>query len=202
MEILIENIVSQKRTNNCKLHLSDGRVFTISYDIIMQFKLSKNLQINQDLLNDVLNAQSIINAKQTAYNYVSYKPRTENEVRVKLQEKGYNSDVVETTIQFLVKFNYIDDYKIAKIISNSLVTRKNAGPLKIKMELKKKGINNYIIEDILRELDDEKDYYATALLAANKKMKMLAGKPTDKAKSSLYSYLQRQGFDFDIILHT
>jgi regulatory protein len=53
--------------------------------------------------------QDIINAKQAAYNYAAYKPRTEFQVRKRLKERGYEDNLVWEAIEFIKKFDLLDD---------------------------------------------------------------------------------------------
>jgi len=78
-------------------------------------------------------------------------------------------------------------------------TWKPKGVLAIKSELYKKGINEGLINEALKDADIGYDEYKVAKAIIEKKSKALKDINKLKRKKSLYSYLARRGFSFDVI---
>lgn len=195
----IKSINKRKRNNDCLILFADEREFVLSMDLVLKFNLSKDTEINEDEFQLIMKEQNLINAKQQAYNYASYKPRTAEQVKRKLKEKGHIDSIIFESLSFLSKFELINDDKFAKTFVNEYAQRKNAGPKKVEFELINKGIEPLVAKDaVYKNYPDEK-ILDLAMNAAQKKLKLVQNKPKDKKYRSIRDNLLRKGFDNDII---
>jgi len=64
---------------------------------------------------------------------------TTTELRKKLGENGFQSDVIEATLERLIKQNYQSDERFATLFAEQL-HRKNRGPMSISAKLSSRGI--------------------------------------------------------------
>mgnify|MGYP001024004460 FL=1 len=85
--MIIVSIVKVKRADKCQVQFDNGDFFVCSMDIVLKYKLSKGFDIDDELLNELIKEQRIIEVKQSAYNYASYKPRKTQQVIKKLKSK-------------------------------------------------------------------------------------------------------------------
>ncbi len=195
-------IQSIKRTkyNNCYTIFESGEKISLSMDIAVKYKLKVGLEIESLQFEKMCNEQKTIEAKRKAHNFISYRPRSEFEVRRKLKFLKYNSEVIENTISFLYEFDYLNDEKFALLFAKDIIKSKPAGKKKIQIELKKKGIEESIIDNTIAMLfEEEYDTYDLIRKATKKKLKQVAYKDIDKQKTSIMNFLQRQGFDYSDI---
>lgn len=195
----IISVKSRKNGQSCIIGFNDGESFECSYDLVLKYKLGINSIIPPKLLLDIKNEQNIYDAKQFAYNFVSYKPRTEKQIRQRLKDKGYNKFESDSAIEFLIKFDLVDDNKYAKQFISGYLKRKSAGKSKLISELIMKGIDKQLAQDALEEFYPHENTYEFALKATDKKLRIIRHKPLEKQKDSLIRYLQSSGFDWDII---
>ena len=107
--------------------------------------------------------------------------------------KNYQSEVIEDAIEYVKKFNYLNDERYAE---NYINYKSNSKSLRqIKMELLSKGIDSDIIERFIT--DDRSDKEALHNLI-KKKIKSFVEVDNDKI-NKLYSYLYRKGFSAELI---
>lgn len=198
-ELRIISVKAKKNGQSCLISFNNDDVLECSYDLVLKHHLSKNSYINSDLFSELQKEQRIYVLKQVAYNFVSYKPRTEKQIRLKLKEKGYDKSESDLAIEFLLKFDLVDDEKYAKQFISDYLKRKSAGKSKLISELIMKGIDKSLAKNVLNQYYPENAAYEIALRAANKKFKLIRNKTGEKQKSSLIKYLQFSGFDWDII---
>jgi SOS response regulatory protein OraA/RecX len=71
--------------------------------------------------------------------------------------------------------------------------------MKIMNELMKRGIDKDIITEAVKKYFPDENLYDIAMKAAQKKLRLLKNKPSDKAKVSLVNSLKLQGFPNNII---
>lgn len=196
---IITSIVQKKKSSKCKIYFIDESSFECSLDLVVKYALGKNKVIDDKLEKKILSEQRVFDIKQTALNYASYKKRTNFQVKNKLREKGFNSSEIKIAIEFLKEFNLIDDEIYAKNFINDYLQRKPCGKNKLSQELYKRGIPKDLIEKSIEKYFPDDMTYSLANKAAEKKLGAISYKSIEKQKMSLISFLQRQGFHWDII---
>ncbi len=196
-----QNIVTaivSKNKSNCAVYVNGVEDFVCDKDLVVKFRLSKGDELSEDLKNEIISEQRIYEAKQAAYNFVSYKPRTTFQVEQKLRKKNLSDEEIEIAIDFLKEFGHIDDEKYAETFCKDYIKRKNVGKKKMIYELGKRGIDKDLAETKVRELYPEESQRDFAMEAARKKLKKISHKPPQKRKNSLINHLKRLGFPWEI----
>ncbi|MFY9114678.1 MAG: regulatory protein RecX [Dethiobacteria bacterium] len=98
----------------------------------------------------VNNDQDYRNAWNKALRWLAYRQRSKNEMRDYLLRKGFGADTSTNVIRKLEEIGLLDDKEFARLwVEYSY--RKLKGSLKIRWELKEKGIDEEIIRDSLKE---------------------------------------------------
>ncbi|MBI5326164.1 MAG: RecX family transcriptional regulator [Ignavibacteriae bacterium] len=198
-ELRIISVKAKKNGQSCIICLNDGEAFECSYDLVLKFRLGNNSIISEKILQELKKEQRLYDAKQTAYNFVSYKPRTEKQIRQRLKIKGFENDEANSAIEFLIKFDLVDDIKYAKQFVSDYLKRKSTGKSKLLFELLKKGIDKSLAEDTIEKFYPEENTFEIAMKSIEKKLRLIRHKPMEKQKDSLIRYMQSSGFDWDII---
>lgn len=157
------------------------------------------MELTDELYKSISNEQNLLTAKQVAYNYATYKPRTKKQIIQKLKEKGFCSDDIAKSLVFLKEFKLYDDYHYAEMFVKDYLEKKPSGKQRIALELAKRGVPRNIIDDVLYSHFPDNDTLALARIATDKKLRSVSYKSQEKQRNSLVSYLQRQGFSWDII---
>lgn len=195
----ITNVEFQKyNKNRINIYLDNKFAFGLDYEIYLKYKLSKNMQLDDAFIEQILKSEDEAKALNLSLSYLSRRLKTEKEIVKKLNEKGYETSIIDKVISKLKSCNYIDDEQYCdKYIHDKMKFSKN-GINKIKVELYRKGINKDIISQKISSIDKEEEY-KRAYEIAEKKIKTY--KETDKYKirSKLFLFLSSKGFDFDTI---
>ncbi len=90
-----------------------------------------------------------------ALNLLSRFPKTEKEIRIKMYQKGYDSETVSAILERLKNENYLNDALFAESYFNSEVIRKGKPLFLIRQKLEMKGIDPKILDQLSYELADE-----------------------------------------------
>ncbi len=173
--------------------------FGCSMDLVLQYNLHKGKVVSPALRQELLEREEMMKLKRRALDYATYKPRTAEQVRRKMIEKGYAPEEAAFAVAFLEEFGYVDDRQYARMFVRDLLARKAVGRRKLAEELAKRGVQKFDVEDVLTEVFPHDEIAELALRAAEKKMRSLESKPVEKRKPTLVQYLQRQGFAWDVI---
>ena len=131
-------------------------------------------------------------AKTKVLKYISFKKRTENEVRLKFN-KIIEDDLLNDTIEELKENGYIDDYKYIKRAVNEFMALKNLSIKEVKYKLLSKGINKNILDDYFSEnIDMLKNYEVQSA-------KNIANKKSNLEKEEIITYLRKKGYESESI---
>lgn len=131
-------------------------------------------------------------AKTKILKYISFKKRTENEVRLKFN-KVINQELLDDAIEELKENGYIDDNKYIVRAINEFMALKNLSIKEIKYKLMTKGINKNLIDNYI---SNNKDILVDYEL---KSAKNIAIKKSNLEKEEIKNYLMKKGFALDSI---
>ena len=193
--------VKQKnqRTTNCIITFKDELnilELELSMDLVVRERLSANTEISNALYEQLVVEQKNINAKQKAFNYVSYRKKTKKQVIDKLKQNDFTDEEINSAINYLITNDLLDDEVYAKcFVKDILLTKKN-GKNKVFNMLYERGVDKEIIIKVLEE-HFPKDTLETAIIVAERKYKLIKNKTNEKIKQSLFNHLVLKGFSFD-----
>ncbi|MEA5424934.1 regulatory protein RecX [Arcicella lustrica] len=133
-----------------------------------------------------------------AANFCAYQERTQQEVRKRLAELEVEGDEAEEMIVWLIENNYLNEERFARIFAGSKFRQKRWGRLKIRQELKMRGVSEYCLKAGMSEIEDE-DYLQTLTDLLEKKAKEIKESNPLKRKQKLLSYALSKGFESDLV---
>ena len=133
--------------------------------------------------------KAIQKALGRAFNLISYRQRTEAELRRRLSEKA-DPDVVAVAVEQLKEQGLVDDAKYAREWSDSRSRRSPRSSRMIVRELVNKGVAPSLAESSVEDLDDD----ATALDAASRFATRLTEADYEQFHRRLWGHLQRRGY--------
>ena len=142
-----------------------------------------------DSLQDCLDA---------AYYYLSYRPRSEAEIRGWLRKRGFASEIIDKAITKLKEQNLTDDLAFAQFWKENRLSFKPKSKRLIAKELREKGIAAEVIEQVTEDVDDDQIAYKLGL----SRMPALAHLDYTGFYRRLSSYLAYRGFGYDVIKRT
>ncbi len=130
-----------------------------------------------------------------AAEYISFKPRTVQETRRKLQNEGFESQLIDNVINELIENGLLNDQQYA---AQWVDERKNLKPRsrrELENELRKKGIPEPLIQSALEEADD----FQAALDIAQKRLWRYESLPKSEFRIKVGKFLSGKGFPYDVI---
>ncbi len=135
---------------------------------------------------------------QKAAGFCAYQERTQKEVRDRLAEWGIWGDEAEEMIVWLIENNYLNEERFSKAFAGGKFRMNNWGKIRIKQEMRYKGLTENCIKIGLAEISNS-DY-----LEAIRKMIIKKADKTDTEnpflrKHKLARYIIGKGFEQDIV---
>lgn len=135
---------------------------------------------------------------QLALRYLSYRPRSQLEVKNYLRQKGCAAPVSDAVVEKLRALNYLDDLSFAQIWARSRLASRGYGPRRVEQELRVKGIDANVIRQILQESLQQTSEQESAREILTKRF---AGASLQDAKAQrrAVALLLRRGFSSKVI---
>lgn len=179
----------------------DGEfAFGIHEDLVVRHGLRVGTRLTSEDIREIESDEAYVDAKQTALDYLAYKPRTEQEVRRKLRKQDVSRPVVDDVIARLHELEYLDDESYAHDYAHNRFSSKKYGPVRIRRELEERGIDRHLAETAVDELFAEKSARGAAWEHAEKRWPRLTDEDDPRRRrQKMYRYLRRRGFTSDTI---
>lgn len=188
----IESIIIGK--NSAAVTAGGKEYRGISLEVLYREGIEEGGEISEERWYAVVYESEKACAKEYIFNYLSNYVKSRKEAEIKLYGKGFHKPSVDYAVGKAEEYGLIDDAKYAKMYASSKL--KTHGALKIRYELKMKGIEQRHIDAALPVEETADAEYKAALLAAEKYIRTKNGEP---AKDKMFAFLAGKGFDFDLI---
>jgi regulatory protein len=146
-----------------------------------------------------LTDKQLTRAKNTAYRFLSYRPRSRAEIEKKLHDKEFDETIVAAVLVDLARLGYVNDALFAREWARGRIRLRGFGRRRIGQELKAKGIDPEIIRETFAEVFGETSEIETAMQVAEKKLKTMQHVEPEARKRRLAGLLERKGYAFDVI---
>ncbi len=175
------------------LHLDGILALALSSDVCAQFGLRTGDEISSERLAEIRAAEARHSALASALRLLSYRPRTEGEMRDRLARKGAAPDVTEGAIDRLRELRLLDD----EAFSRSWVENRNLssprGRRLIASELRAKHVERRVADSSVAAVDEQDAAYR----ACARRARSLAELPWQDFRRRLGDFLLRRGFDHE-----
>lgn len=193
--MIIDKIVFVKKLKSYTVYLDNGEGFEIIEDTLVKFNLYKGMEIESDTLDLIKSEDLKFKAVNSVIRFIQNK-KTVKEVKEYLSKKGYSSEIIEKTCEYLISKDYINDKKYAKAFINDKLKINKYGRNKIKNSLIQRGIDSNIIESAMYSLDEDIEI-ENLKYHAEKKYNLL--KKDKNMKPKLINHLLYKGYSYDMI---
>jgi regulatory protein len=143
-------------------------------------------------------SNSLQDCLDVAYRYLSYRPRSEGEIRQQLRRRGFANEITEAAIAKLREQNLSDDFAFAQFWKDNRLSFRPKSKRLIKKELRDKKVAAQIIEQVTEDIDDEEIAYKLG----SGRLPALASLDYPDFYRRLSSYLTYRGFNYEVIRDT
>lgn len=180
------------------LYLDGKFALGISAELMLKLNLHLDQELSSTDLEQLKSEENRQQAIERAINYLSFRPRSQEEVRRYLRKKETPPDIIEAVLERLQRLDYLNDRSFASFWVENRERFNPRGSQALRNELRMKGVEREIVDEMV---DDEHDE-ALAMRAASRKATLLLQTPgMDYAtfRNRLGGFLQRRGFSYDIV---
>jgi regulatory protein len=169
--------------------------------VIIQMGLEVEQELEPAQLAQLQGEAALQQAVERAYNFLSYRPRSREEVRRYLRRKETPPVIIDAAMERLVRLDLVNDEAFTSFWVENREKFSPRGARSLKNELRMKGVERDVVDEMVTDENDEE----RALLAGRKKALSLVRLPNmDFAifRTRLGSFLQRRGFGYEVSTRT
>ncbi len=192
--------ITAKSGRKDKIHIYIDGEYLLTVDEIFWFScgLVSGDEINEEELTAFEEAAGSRRAFNSALNSLDYRDHSEKEIRAKLLRK-HDADYVDEAVEKLIELDLVNDERYAENYARELFERKKFGKMRIKSELRAKGISADIANAAVEELfeEEEPDNVQRIVDIIGKRYYNRINDEVGRKK--VFSALQRMGYSFSDI---
>ena len=107
--------IAKKDKKNVVIHFDNNTHLIINYEVFLKSSLRKGMDLSSDRFSFLVEENEKHKIKSEAINYLARRIHSEKELRIKLQRKRHNSDLINEIINELKEKELLDDYKYSLI---------------------------------------------------------------------------------------
>lgn len=169
--------------------------FGMTQKAVKRYGLVEGMVLSEEGYNELMECIQLDKAKYYALDYLSRNNKTEKQVRDKLIEKEYSLMIVDKVLEFLKKYNYVDDAYYARryIESKAVYGKKSARQIQSQLYMKGiTSINAFEVWERMEELEEENVTYFLEKYRYNRSLDY-------QEKRKIVSRIMNKGFSYQII---
>ncbi|HZM21751.1 MAG TPA: RecX family transcriptional regulator [Anaerolineales bacterium] len=190
----ITALVAQKRNpNRVNIYLDGEYAFSLARIVAAWLRVGQEL--DEEKIKRLQAEDAHERAVQQALLFLSYRSRSESEIRLNLRKHEIPEDVIDQTLQRLRQDGLANDDQFAQAwVENRSAFRPRSRRM-MAMELRQKGLTDDAVSSALEDVDDE----ALAYEAARKRAPRLKDLEWFDFRKKLSEFLARRGFSYSVI---
>jgi len=177
----------------------DGKfAFSLTEETVLKGDLQIGQELSEHQIETLTKSDRFQRCLDAARQYLSYRPRSEAEIRQRLQQRSFDGEDIERVIGRLKEQGLVDDTTFAQFWAENREAFSPRSQRLTRLELRQKGVDSDIIAQVVATLDDEESAYRAALSKARR----LSTTDYEVFRRRLGDYLRRRGFGYEVINST
>lgn len=176
----------------------DGQfAFGLARLVAAQHGLHVGQVLSADEVAALRAADEVERAVQAGVQFLAYRPRSEREVRDRLNQRGFSPVAIDEAVARLKRWRYLDDEAFARFWVENRAEHRPQGHRRLKSELRAKGVDPALAAEVIEEAGG--DEFPAALALAQKRVTSLRGLDPLVQRRRLAGFLQRRGYGWDVV---
>ncbi|MCC6986629.1 MAG: RecX family transcriptional regulator [Anaerolineales bacterium] len=186
----------KKNPNRVNVHLDGEFAFGLARITAAWLKIGDVL--TDERIAQLQNEDAREKAMQQALLFLSYRARSEKEIRQNLKKHEYPEDAIEYAMTRLRENRLANDNEFAQAWVENRSTFRPRSRRALTMELRQKGLDEETVKQAVAGIDEEALAYETAL----KRAPRLASLEWSEFRRKLSEHLARRGFPYSVVTST
>jgi regulatory protein len=189
---------SGKRGKRVNIFLDEKFAFSLEAEVAVKEGLKAEQALSEGEIEALKKADLFQRCLNAAFHFLSYRPRSQAELRQRLGKRGFDGDNVAAVLARLKEQGLVDDLAFAQFWKDNRDSFRPRSQWLTRLELRQKGVPEEIIDRVAAQVDDEDCAYRAAVAKAHR----LSTADYDGFRRRLGQFLKRRGFGYGLIKPT
>jgi regulatory protein len=197
----ITRVARQKRRSEwLNIHVDGEFRVTLPEEVVLRSSVRPGSSITEEELAALEAESAAWRTRDSALLLLSYRPRTEQELKRRLLKKSFPEDAIEECIERLKESKLVDDDAFARAFTSERLRNRPSGRARLLAELRAKGIHPEIaVAAIEAALDGGVEGELEMARRAAMKFRRRPAEGSLRARRRLHGFLARRGFSGEAI---
>lgn len=187
-----------RRKDRFNLFLDGEFALALHGDLAREAGLAPGRQLKSEDLQALAGRETFQSALDAAYRFLSYRSRSESEVRSRLHRRKVDDTTIGVVIAKLRDQRLIDDEAFAHRWTENRQTHSPRSGRMVQWELRRKGVAQEVAEVAAAEVDDDEAAYQAATRRAGR----FRTADYETFQKRLGDFLLRRGFGYGVVRRT
>jgi regulatory protein len=189
---------SGKRGKRVNIYLNEKFAFSLEAEVALKEGLKAEKALSENEIEALKKADLFQRCLNAAFHFLSYRPRSQAELRQRLGKRGFDGDNVAAVLARLKERGLVDDLAFAQFWKDNRQSFSPRSQWLTRLELRQKGVPEEIIDRVAAQVDDQDCAYRAAVAKARR----LSTADYENFSRRLGEYLKRRGFGYGLIKST
>ena len=189
-----------RRKGLVQLYLDGEEAVKLDREVFLRAGLRPGDQISDEELHQLILDSDARRAKEKALYLLEHRNHSKRELTEKIARTAASWEAAEAAAGQKEELGLVDDQAYARDRAREMFLRKRWGPLRVKQELRRKGIDGELIEELLEEYRQRDE---GGLVAENVRAvletKYSGWREDEKQRRRAFAALQRRGYSYEEI---
>jgi len=191
--------IQKKRKDRYNIYIDDEFRFGLDEGVVAKLGLYEKKEITEPEIEQIEKEEVIAKAFNAAIFFLRTRERSKKEINDKLKTKEYSSSIIEKVLEKLERLDLVNDKRFAEMFVRDRMKLKPKGKKILSLELKQKGVDNNIIEEVFQDLIGIDEEFKMAKKVLEKAENKYSGLEEKKKEDKIIKYLMSKGFSYSMV---
>ena len=184
------------RRKRLQVFLEGSFAFTVEGKVAAELEVGQSLSVAEVAV--LIEGNLSHRCHEAALRFLSYRPRSQAEVRRRLAQRGFPPQAIEGVVGKLQGQGLLDDEAFARFWREAREGTSPRSAHLLRRELRTKGVDHETARGATQELNEEEGAYQ----AARQKLSRWATLDYDQFRRKAWDFLRRRGYHWETIRRT
>lgn len=189
--------VEPRRRGLVQLYIDGEAAVKIDAEVFLKSHLHPGDQLTDEELHQLIEDSDLRRATEKALYLLEHRDHSKRELAEKISRTAASRQAAQKAAERMEELGLVNDESFAQRYAKDLFQRKRYGPMRVRQELRQKGIDPELIDRLLEEYGDEDRYIEQ--IGEVLRRKYPGWQEDEKIRRRAFSALQRLGYSYEQI---
>lgn len=186
-----------RRKSLVQLYLDGEAAVKIDAEIFLRSRLKPGDKISDEELRELIQASDTRRAQEKALYLLEHRSHSKKELAEKIARTAASKQAAQAAAERMEELGLINDEAYARDLARHLFGTKRYGVMRVRQELRLKGIEDELIDELIDEFGGEEAALENIRAVLNKKY--FGWQNDEKIRRRAFAALQRLGYSYGLI---